>query len=870
MKNESIYRKSFNKSLHKVRYLFDKQTNSLGSVGRNPIEGEIHKFNKNRQVRQKSMDFIAKGRASHDGNSQKFQNYQVQNEEWNHIKKEIRIEGGNVGAKSVKVLFGGFDDYSENNYDVYKGQKSAFGGSGFQTASTLSPEMLNLLESHVNGGNEQAAANTPEKTAIIHSEYFKPEQYNDIFEKNGWRIVEFVGSAGNIPSLIYEDGSYLYDKNTVKSNCLIKNQFTASCKSHLVNKEKLYTTVSGWGNEFATIMMKQYSGSQIAPNSYKKLFAESPVWIVKPVGKGFYKGHGISVVTNESELKQAISAVKKLGAKSYIIAEYITDPLLYVAHGESSGRKFHIRVHVMVGSDGKYITLTALTRGVLALDPYKRADFANKNIHDTHFTTRQNAVYDMDALLGAAHKDSVLRRIDAVIRAAFSDFAPEMYPESKYAFETFGFDFMVLASGEVKLIEINDKSGIAFDPEPFFGAVIETCERLLSRETNVLENVLGGATNCLEQIPAKLRVYVKMSSDHPESEEVMIALQSLNKLPEFANHQLEFSKLDTWDDADFIFRGRSAGFDDDLFRRLSKAGFGLINHFTSVDFLRNKANFAEFLRDNNMADLAPATIQWQKSKHESAIKWLEEHSPKGDKTLWIVKPVEISDSQLSYGGQGVQLLTLDEIKNTTKWIGNMKRAVIQEYIKNPLLYKGYKFDLRIYVLVLPAMNSERDIQTFLYWGGYARCTSREYKPDSQDPQVVVTNFGIQKPFLGNEKTTDDINKDIFELDCFDHDSVLSDICEKLTTLFKKANVNPQGYAASFQVFGVDVILDENKKPFILEINSTPAFHYLHEGGGHKASIPKALNRSIEYAFKNRVGCSLPNFCREKYEYTRMF
>lgn len=50
--------------------------------------------------------------------------------------------------------------------------------------------------------------------------------------------------------------------------------------------------------------------------------------------------------------------------------------------------------------------------------------------------------------------------------------------------------------------------------------------------------------------------------------------------------------------------------------------------------------------------------------------------------------------------------------------------VIQEYITNPLLYKGYKFDIRVWILL---RKTKKDgLQVYLYEKGYARLAGHKY------------------------------------------------------------------------------------------------------------------------------------------------
>lgn len=70
-------------------------------------------------------------------------------------------------------------------------------------------------------------------------------------------------------------------------------------------------------------------------------------------------------------------------------------------------------------------------------------------------------------------------------------------------------------------------------------------------------------------------------------------------------------------------------------------------------------------------------------------------------------------------------------------------------MRNPYLIDGYKFDLRIYVLV----TNVQPLRIFMHWEGLARFASEKYKLKAfNNPFIHLTNYAINKD---NENFTSD-------------------------------------------------------------------------------------------------------------------
>ena len=78
----------------------------------------------------------------------------------------------------------------------------------------------------------------------------------------------------------------------------------------------------------------------------------------------------------------------------------------------------------------------------------------------------------------------------------------------------------------------------------------------------------------------------------------------------------------------------------------------------------------------------------------------------------------------------------------------MDHMVVQRYLTKPYLIDGYKFDLRIYVLV----TSVNPLEAFIYKEGFGRFSTQPYTLDPTDKAnkyIHLTNVSINKNNLKN-------------------------------------------------------------------------------------------------------------------------
>lgn len=103
----------------------------------------------------------------------------------------------------------------------------------------------------------------------------------------------------------------------------------------------------------------------------------------------------------------------------------------------------------------------------------------------------------------------------------------------------------------------------------------------------------------------------------------------------------------------------------------------------------------------------------------------------GTYNIWIMKPIGKSR------GRGITLV------NDISQVVYAEPMIVQKYLKNPYLIRGYKFDMRIYVLV----TSFKPLEAFIFNEGFARMSTEQFTLDPQDIKnayIHLTNFSIQK------------------------------------------------------------------------------------------------------------------------------
>ncbi len=203
-----------------------------------------------------------------------------------------------------------------------------------------------------------------------------------------------------------------------------------------------------------------------------------------------------------------------------------------------------------------------------------------------------------------------------------------------------------------------------------------------------------------------------------------------------------------------------------------------------------------------------------------------DYSPTED-NLWLIKPKGAAR------GNGIKFLK--SYSDITK--GN----IITRYISNPHLIDGRKYDCRIYLLV----TGFRPLKIYIYNEGLARRASDPFNLDINNLDnffIHLTNVAVNKRnknFKENDENAEKTSiwsltmlKNQLEKEGNDFNEVfekIHDIAIKaLISMYDKEidkedsvyyNRNNENL---FELYGMDILIDQNMKPWLLEINLSPA------------------------------------------------
>ena len=245
--------------------------------------------------------------------------------------------------------------------------------------------------------------------------------------------------------------------------------------------------------------------------------------------------------------------------------------------------------------------------------------------------------------------------------------------------------------------------------------------------------------------------------------------------------------------------------------------------------------------------------QWALPKQAALLKEDFEAATAAAKASGATKPIYIIKPDHGCQGAGIELST-----NPCKTSPYAREAVVQEYIANPMLLGGLKFDLRLYVLVT-SVGGDADgglLRAFLCREGMARFAVQAFDGAKLgNVHAHLTNYSLNKKASGFRATDEADGGDgskrtasaVFAaLAASGQIADVEALWQRIGELVARSLSVVQPVLAStrrnwpdnpcFQVLGIDVLLDDSGAPWLLEMNDHPSLRIdrPHVVGKHKS------------------------------------
>ena len=232
----------------------------------------------------------------------------------------------------------------------------------------------------------------------------------------------------------------------------------------------------------------------------------------------------------------------------------------------------------------------------------------------------------------------------------------------------------------------------------------------------------------------------------------------------------------------------------------------------------------------------PETYLFPDQKREILDKFHDYHYDPKD--VWLFKPARDSFAH------GIKIIdNYDDIKDAKQ-----RRFLISRYVMNPLLINHKKFDMRAYVLVT-GMNP---LKIYFYRDGYVKISVKNFTLSHEsisDGCIHITTSDTNlECYEGKEYKYDTDYYDEkshfwsylhFERYCNKHGINYTDIMEQMKDIFIKTFISLDANFLElikkrnkydknlYQIYGLDLMVDENNKVILLELNRNPSMRDGH-------------------------------------------
>ncbi|XP_066910251.1 protein polyglycylase TTLL10-like isoform X2 [Clytia hemisphaerica] len=284
----------------------------------------------------------------------------------------------------------------------------------------------------------------------------------------------------------------------------------------------------------------------------------------------------------------------------------------------------------------------------------------------------------------------------------------------------------------------------------------------------------------------------------------------------------------------------------------------IVNHIQKIGCMTTKVGLVKLLRESDQRNKSNkkylrSSEFFMKSYIISNLSEYNEFKRQyKEGEIWICKP--------SGRNQGKGIFLVTSLEGLQRELSDRKcpkmkiqERIIQKYIKKPLLINGFKFDIRVYMLIASTCP-----YIAFYHKGYVRLSCVPYTVDDLDIHAHLTNQFVQRKHPSYKEKKEEsvmdfnqfneyINHHVGEDKSISHDWVFNEFTDKMKSIMLTCLKGCMGKLdekpSTFELLGFDFMIDENMKVWLIEVNINPALHT----NCHvlKETIPPVVHQTLD-------------------------